>query len=202
MKPSHRLLLVGLLLALPVACTGFYTTVDRLAPVDGLVVLRTVRDDETIRRLMRQQAETGDPRAMVDYAALLRNTSTFDPDEISRFRSESERFDRMAAERGDPIGQINMGIRCLDRFYEMRRFSCRDDVEAVRWFRLAMEQGNADALAFYGYMTELGRGGLDRDRDRAIAYYTEAGKRGSEYGDRFLRDMTEYAHRRPRGPNP
>ncbi|MDB5691875.1 MAG: peptidase caspase catalytic subunit p20 [Alphaproteobacteria bacterium] len=172
------------------------------ANVGNLVGLQTVLDKPAVERLARQQAEAGDARAMVDYAHLMRSGSGNYEDGLRR-RAESERFDRLAAERGDPLGQINTGVWCMtNQLYQTLPGACKSDVEAVRWFRLAMEQGNADGMAFYGYMVEFGRGGLAKDPDLAARYYADAGKRGSSYGREFLNDMTEFADRYPRAPNP
>jgi TPR repeat protein len=165
--------------------------------------LVTVRDDATVRRLMRRQAETGDSKAMLEYAKFLRSMMFADSDESQRAHAEAERFDRMAAEGGDPVGQVNAGVWCL-RNQRIRTLpgACHDDAEAVRWFRLAMDGGNATAVAYYGYMVEFGRGGLAKDPKAAAHYYAQAGKLGDYHGGRFLSDMTEYADRQPRGPNP
>ena len=201
MRPIAHLALVPVLLF--VLLTGTSAQSPSPRDVKYYADLSTVRDDGAIRRLMRRQAETGDLRAMVDYAALLRNTSTFAPGEDLRFHAEAERFDRVAAERGDPLAQVNMGVWCLrNQLIQVPPGVCRSDVDAVRWFRLAMDGGNATATAYYGYMVEFGRGGLTKDPKLAARYYAEAGRRGDFHGGRFLEDMEKYADRRPRGPNP
>lgn len=164
--------------------------------------LRTVLDDAAVRRLVRQQAGAGDTKAMVDYAHLeTKERVTYE--ETLRRRAEAERFDRQAAERGDPLGQINTGVWCMTNInIQTLSGACKSDVEAVRWFRLAMDQGNADGMAFYGYMVEFGRGGVAKDPALAARYYADAAKRGSAYGRAFLNDMTEFADRAPRGPKP
>ncbi len=167
------------------------------------VGLATVLDDAAVRRLMRQQAETGDTKAMVDYAEWLRTASSTDYPEGLRNQAEAERYDRLAAERGDPLGQINAGVWCMiNPLRQTPPGACKSDVEAVRWFHLAMDQGNADGMAFYGYMVEFGRGGLAKDPALAARYYTDAGKRGSASGRAFLNDMVEFADRSPREPKP
>ena len=65
-----------------------------------------------------------------------------------------------------------------------------------------MAQGNADRMAYYGYMVELGRGGLAKDPPLAVRYYGDAARRGSKDAATFLNDMKEYADRSPRGPKP
>ena len=195
-----------------VECLGLLVAVATLASacaqqapatsVADYISLRTVRDDAAIRRLVRQQAEAGDTKAMVDYAHLQTNDRVSYEEELRR-QAEAERFDRQAAERGDPVGQINTGMWCMiNQLHQTLPGACKSDVEAVRWFRLAMDQGNADGMAFYGYMVELGRGGVAKDPALAASYYADAGKRGSSYGRVFLSDMVKFADRAPRGPNP
>ena len=50
--------------------------------------------------------------------------------------------------------------------YENGRGVTRDDGEALRWFRLAAEQGDADAQFNLGVMYENGRG-VTRDDGKA-----------------------------------
>jgi TPR repeat protein len=170
--------------------------------VENYLALKTVQDDAAVERLVRQLAEAGDTKAMVDYAHLPPN-GRVSYEESLRRRAESERFDRRAAERGDPLGQINTGVWCMtNQGYQTLPGACKSDVEAVRWFRLAMEQGNADGMACYGFMVEIGRGGLEKDPQLAIRYYSDASRRGSAAATTFLSDMKEYADRSPRGPKP
>ena len=198
MKCAKRYALIVALASFAIACApqppptsvGTYTS------------LRTVPDEAAVRRLVRQQAEAGDTKAMVDYAHLQTNDRvTYE--ETLRRRAEAERFDRQAAERGDPVGQINTGVWCMTNInIQTLSGACKSDVEAVRWFRLAMDQGNADGMAFYGYMVELGRGGVAKDPALAASYYADAAKRGSAYGRAMLDNMTEAASRAARGPKP
>ena len=45
---------------------------------------------------------------------------------------------RQAAEQGDDVGQFSLGF-----MYHEGKGVPKDDVEAVRWFRLAAKQGSA-----------------------------------------------------------
>ncbi len=157
------------------------------ADVGGYAYLTTAPDDAAVRSLIRRQADTGDPRSMVEYAELLRQSITGDYDEAMRWRAEGDRVNRAAAERGDALAQINAGVRCHEsRGIQTLPGVCRDDAEAVRWFKRAMDQGNADGMAFYGYMVEHGLGGLEKNREQAVGYYQEALRRGSRYASAFL----------------
>ncbi len=54
---------------------------------------------------------------------------------------------RTRAEAGDAEAQFNLGVR-----YDVGRGVPEDDVEAVRWYRLAAEQGDAYAQYDLGGM--------------------------------------------------
>ena len=179
------------LLSIVAASLASSTAAQSTSPADvgGYASLTTVPDDAAVRSLIRRQADTGDLRSMIEYAELLRQSMTGDYDEAMRWRAEGDRVNRAAAERGDPLAQINAGVWCHEnRGIQTLPGVCRDDAEAVRWFRRAMDQGNADAMAFYGYMVERGLGGIEKNREQAIAYYQEAARRGSRFARTFLAD--------------
>ena len=68
-----------------------------------------------------------------------------------------------------------------------------DDAEAVRWFRLAAEQGDASAQNSLGFMYELGEG-VPEDIVLAYMWYNLAAAQGNETAqsnkDRTERRMT------------
>ena len=68
--------------------------------------------------------------------AVLATPSTTTPPE---FEDDAEAV-RLAAEQGDADAQYNLGA-----MYDNGRGVPEDDAEAVRWFRLAVEQGHAGA---------------------------------------------------------
>ena len=55
----------------------------------------------------------------------------------------------------------------------------KDDVEAVRLFRLAVAQSDAEAMSNLGVMYEKGRGGLAVDEVEALRLYREAANQGN-----------------------
>jgi TPR repeat protein len=187
----------------------------------GGVLMATRPDLDAEDRLLAQAASVGDPRALVEQASRLRAGRPWWPEnegppaaspeeEAARVREsgrrhaeaevEAARLDRAAAERGDPVAMVNAGVLCLANKGPMRYLgaekvdvgACNDEAEAVRWFRLAMEKGSARGMAYYGYMTELGRGGLKRDPEAARRYYREAAARGYADAARMLEDMTRF----------
>jgi TPR repeat protein len=61
--------------------------------------------------------------------------------------------------------------------------------EAIRWYRMAAEQGNASALSNLGFMFDHGQG-VEQDDARALMYYNKAAKRGDVYANKN-RDIIE-----------
>ena len=57
----------------------------------------------------------------------------------------------------------------------------QDDVEAVRWFRLAADQGDADAQGNLGFMYADGRG-VAQDDVEAVRWYRLAADQGDANG--------------------
>ena len=49
----------------------------------------------------------------------------------------------------------------------------KDDMEAVRWFRKAVEQGNANAQIGSGAMYSLGRGVAKKDKAEAVQWFPQ-----------------------------
>ena len=54
----------------------------------------------------------------------------------------------------------------------------KDEAEAVRWYRLAADQGHAEAQYFLGIMYADGRG-VSKDEAEAVRWYRLAGGPGS-----------------------
>jgi uncharacterized protein len=54
----------------------------------------------------------------------------------------------------------------------------QDDVEAVKWYRAAAEQGNPLAQAAPGFMYERGRG-TGKDEAEAVKWYRMAAEQGN-----------------------
>ena len=61
--------------------------------------------------------------------------------ESSAFERRGRRGREQAAAQGDDYAQHNLGV-----MYSFGRGVAQDDAEAVRWYRKAAEQGNADAM--------------------------------------------------------
>jgi TPR repeat protein len=86
--------------------------------------------------------------------------------------AQAERWYRAAAEAGNAPAQLVLG----DLLLETAR-SEGTRTEAVKWYRAAADNGHAHALLSLGRVHELGLG-VPQDLNAALAFYTEAAKRG------------------------
>ena len=57
----------------------------------------------------------------------------------------------------------------------------QDDAEAVKWYRKAAEQGNADAQNWLGWMYQNGKG-VPPDDAEAVEWYRKAAEQGVRGG--------------------
>ena len=78
---------------------------------------------------------------------------------------------RARAEAGDAEAQYNLGVS-----YAYGQGVPEDDVEAVRWFRLAADQGSADAQYSLGVMYADGQG-VPEDYVQAHMWYNLSASR-------------------------
>jgi TPR repeat protein len=62
----------------------------------------------------------------------------------------------------------------------------QDEAEAVRWYRKAAEQGNADAEMWLGAMYVDGRAGLAQDYAEAVKWYRRAAEQGNANAEMWL----------------
>jgi hypothetical protein len=85
-------------------------------------------------------------------------------------RSEFEKVVWLA-EQGRADDQFQLGY-----MYENGKGVARDDVQAVKWYRMAAEQGNAEAQFSLGKWYEEGR---DKNDTEAVKWYRMAAKQGN-----------------------
>jgi hypothetical protein len=86
---------------------------------------------------------------------------------------------RPLAGRGDAAAQFNLGF-----MYDHGLGFPQDDVEAMKWYRLAAEQGNTDAQFNLGFLYGEGRG-VAQDDANAYAWYNLAAAQGDELAKSF-----------------
>lgn len=82
---------------------------------------------------------------------------------------ELERCMWRAAERGVPVAQLWLGVA----FDQHLWFGVTDELESLKWFRKAAEQGNPDAEATLGMYYEFGEG-VERDYAQAAYWFRRA----------------------------
>lgn len=73
------------------------------------------------------------------------------------------------AQRGDADAQVDLGA-----MYELGMGLPRDGIEALRWYRLAADQGNVYGQYFSGLLLGRGRAGVTRDLDAAAGWFAKA----------------------------
>jgi len=88
---------------------------------------------------------------------------------------------RAAAENGDPEMQVWLGDTCRDGSEGV----AEDPATAVRWHRLAAEQGNATAQRRVGFAYDLGQGVTENDTE-AVKWYRLAAEQGDASAQFFL----------------
>jgi TPR repeat protein len=96
---------------------------------------------------------------------------------------------RALAEQGDASAQYRLGQRyasVLGR--STTRSTPQDYAEAVRWYRLAAEQGYAPAQSSLGYMYTNGNG-VPEDDAEAVCWFRLAAEQGDMYGQIYLGSM-------------
>jgi len=89
------------------------------------------------------------------------------------------------AEAGDPAAQNNIGF-----MYRKGRGVPPDEVEAIKWYRRAADQGFADAMTNLGYMYDEGRT-VEQDFVESYKWFLLASERGREGADDHLKFLEE-----------
>ena len=146
--------------------------------------------------LVAQDDLDGDSRAVDQRAATLEDVRAW----LEQRAADEEvvRLDRLAAERGDPDAQLQLG-----RAYIRGRGVPQDLGEGANWIRLAAEQGHADAQQALAVAYTRGVG-LPMDLREAERWYRLAAEQGNpthqvllgekySQGDGVLRDGEEAA---------
>ena len=98
--------------------------------------------------------------------------------------SEAMRVYRIAAEKGHAEAQCSLGVgsfRGID--------GVRDERAALRWFLKAASQGHAGGQFYLGFWYDEGKGGLDKDRGKAVALYKLAAAQGHPQALEMVKDV-------------
>jgi hypothetical protein len=84
-----------------------------------------------------------------------------------------------------------MNTRAVD-YLEGTNGLAQSDIEAVRWFKMAAERGNARGQYGLGFMYRKGRGGLAQSDIEALRWYEKAAEQGDADAEASLGLMYEH----------
>jgi uncharacterized protein len=126
------------------------------------------KDQAEARRLFERAAEAGNPRGVINLAALsVGGGAPSDPVKARALLTK-------AAEANSAEAQYQLGIMNADAVG-----GAKDDAAARAWFEKAAAQNHAGALERMGAFAESGRGGA-QDSAAAKAYYEKAAALGND----------------------
>jgi TPR repeat protein len=91
---------------------------------------------------------------------------------------------RIGAECGSATAQSALG-----ELYVEGRGVQQNDVEAIRWFRVAAEQGDAYAQCGLGTEMYVGGHGVEPDYSEALKWYRKSAEQGYPYAQFMLGEM-------------
>ena len=141
-------------------------------------------DDTEAVRWFRLAAEQGDAMAQI-FLGLFAATGI---EGVALDQAEADRWFRLAAEQDYALAQNSAAAPTLAlaaeflvvaaTMYETGVGVAQDDAEAVRWFRLAAEQGDANAQFNLGLRHADGRG-VPQDDVEAVRWYRLAADQGN-----------------------
>jgi TPR repeat protein len=189
-----------MLLVLP-GCVGRTPPIDPdrqaqpYSHINGILSMTTEMDCDEAARLFRASVDQGDTRSMVNLGRL--NETYCRLRKVANASDYPDALYAAAAERGDPVGQTNLGARCLNSRPGFIT-GCSTYRDAADWFAKAADQGYMRALVYLGYMHERGFGVFQPDREAAAALYRQASAKGEKLGDVFLWDMENLEMRKTR----
>lgn len=144
--------------------------------------------DPKMVQLWHQAAHQGDAYAQYRLGVLYQFAQ-----DIPQDFAEAARWYRAAADQGNAGAQYSLGtLYELGVLYEhsqelpddlldaarLRRIAVDQDAEAVKWYRKAADQGNADAQYRLGLMYARG-GGVPQNHVEAVTWYRKAADQGN-----------------------
>ena len=104
---------------------------------------------------------------------------------MSQDNAEASAWYRKAADQGDAVAQVNLGV-----MYGLGRGVAKDFAQAADWFRRAAEQGNAIAQLNLARAYQSGQG-VAPDSEQAVAWYRKAADQGLARAQFSLGDAYE-----------
>jgi serine/threonine protein kinase len=152
---------------------------------DQAVNYRKEQEQEKSIDLLRQAADLGNIRAMVELGETLMNGG----DSGLADYTEAIRWLRAAAYKGDSAGMVDLG-----GMYLLGNGVEEDFGSAAQWFSKAAAAGNPAAMYDLGTMYENGQG-VAEDHDKARQLYAQAASLGNREAQRRLAEITRSANR-------
>lgn len=129
--------------------------------------------------LLRESADLGDVRAMLELAEGLR-----DGEGMTKNTAEAVRWFQKAAQNGNASAMVELGA-----MYILGDGIKTDNEEAVRWFQRAADHGNSAGMYDLASMYESGRG-VSPDIEKAKALYRKSADLGNTEARRRLLQLT------------
>jgi hypothetical protein len=129
--------------------------------------------------LLRQSADLGEVRAMLELAEGLR-----DGEGMTKNPAEAVRWFQKAAQTGNASAMVELGA-----MYILGDGIKTDNEEAVRWFQRAADHGNPAGMYDLASMYETGRG-VPPDIEKAKALYRKSADLGNTEARRRLQQLT------------
>lgn len=127
------------------------------------------RDDEEIIESLVREAEQGSIKAQFRLGSMFENG-----EEVFQNYVEAIKWYEMAAVRGSPFAQFNLGFIHEHGLGEVPR----DYVEAVKWYKMAAARDSPHARFRLGFMYEQGLG-VPKNKSKAFRLYRKADAQGS-----------------------
>ena len=129
--------------------------------------------------LLRQSAELGEARAMVELGERYR-----DAEGAAKNSAEAMRWFLKAAQAGNGSGMVDLGA-----MYLLGDGVAASNEDAVKWFQKAADRGNPAGMYDLASMYESGRG-VAPDVEKARALYRKSADLGNTEARRRLEQMT------------
>lgn len=125
-----------------------------------------------------ENANTGSPKAQVEYGKLLQSGVR-----IGKNEKEAARYYEMAARQGDARGECSLGICYYHGVGVTQSYKL-----AAKYLKRAADKQDKEALYYMGMCTKDGTG-VERNPKAAITYFKAAAKQGEVASLRHLKEL-------------
>ncbi len=128
------------------------------------------RDELKARDYITKSHAAGNNRATYLLGAMHLNGNL-----VARDEAKGAELIRQAADKGEAAGQNVIGLWLANGAQGYPK----DDINALAWFKLAVEQKYPSAMLWIGVFTEEGRAGIPQDNLVALDWYKKAAELGN-----------------------